>query len=52
MRKVEFNKATTHVIHQDHNADCVYVFKKAFRKVPRLLSNIHGKFPKQLLSKF
>ena len=36
-RKEEVNKIATNVLRQEHNADCVYVFVKAFRKVLRFI---------------
>ena len=40
MRKVEVNKAVTRVRHQEHNAGCVYVFIKAFRRPLTSFSDI------------
>ena len=36
-RKVEVDKAATHVLRQEHNAGCIYVCIKAFRKDPHFI---------------
>ena len=37
VRKVEVDKAATHVSRQEHNSGCVYVCIKAFCKVPHFI---------------